>query len=713
MNKYPASRSKRWRKLWQAVWILLLLAVVASSPFQRFKFVDSVENASLSLRFALRGVVETGPQDPRIVLVTVDDYTFSGHFAESDLEKDPWLKYFSGSWPLNRAVHGELLRRLLNAGARTVAFDFLFPGEGPGDDEFYEAIEEAGDRVTLAFAFVPVMSAGSVLQVRESLPYDDLLPEEDEDRILGFVNVLPDDDGVVRDTVLSSDASLWVLPFADDGAQRERLRRLSARMDSRLSLPARAAIQFDPLAAANIPEQRGLRIPINYAGPSGWFPTVRFIDLFLEDRRKAVEPLLKDALVMVVPWSGFFKDDHVTPFGNVFGGEIHAHVARNILLGNFLTRPALPMHLLWLAFFAVAVIGGVCWPRAAWLKVGSLLLLPVVCLALAHLAFLLGGWILPVVSAMVIILLGGGTALVFDFFIEQAEKKKLRSYFNRYVSREVAQVLLERGDGFAALNRGENRPVALLFSDIRGFTGMSEGRAPDELTGQLNEYFEAMVGAVFARRGSLNKYIGDAIFAVWGDLLSDGAGGDADNALRAALGMRQALSALNDSWAGRADRPPLRIGIGLHSGEAFVGNLGHPDRLEVAVMGEAVNLASRIEGATKDYGVDILVSGAFRELLPGKNFALVDRVKLSGVSAGVDLYFPVASGDAQAGAWADGWNRAMSLYRARRFEEAENAFASLTGSPPLLQNMYLARCRLFRQNPPPQDWNYTEERSTK
>lgn len=699
------------RRLLQLLWLVGLLALLTLTPVPRLKLVDTVENATLSLRFALRGVESPRVNEPRIVLVTVDDLTLDPELSAEDLEAEPWLAYFEEGWPWNRALHGELLQRLMAAGARAVSFDFLFLGSNEGDWDFYEALEESAGKVSLAFSFAPVRVDGEI-HFRKNLPSDDLLPEDESDMDwMGFVNVELDDDGVVREAVLFSDRAIQAMPLATSSEQRERLRLLSSRLEPRMALATRAVHQYSPEALARFSgAEPGIRYPINYAGPSGWFPTVRAIDLFLEDRRERVAPRIEGSLAIVVPWSDAFKDIYPTPMGNVFGGEIHAHIARNILLDRFLARPGAAGTLLWLGGFVLAVFGGVCLPRSALFRVGSVVVLPLLALAIAQAAFSLAGVVLPMVPALGIVIIGGGMIVGADLRAEQRERKRIRSYLNRYVSREVAGVLLERGDGFASLNRGENRKVSLLFSDIRGFTAMSEGRSPAGLTAQLNEYFEHMGDAVFLHRGSLNKYIGDALFAVWGDLYSNGPGEDASQALKAALAMREGLERLNREWISSETRTPLRIGIGLHSGEAFVGNLGHPDRLEVAVLGSAVNVASRIEGATKDYGVDILVSGAFRDLLPDHPFAMIDRVRLAGVSEPTDLFYPAP---ADSDPWIDKWNRAVEHFRQREFEMAERAFTELDESPEKPREFYLAHCRQFQKDPPPLHWNFVNERTVK
>ncbi|MGE9289742.1 MAG: adenylate/guanylate cyclase domain-containing protein, partial [Puniceicoccales bacterium] len=445
---------------------------------------------------------------------------------------------------------------------------------------------------------------------------------------------------------------------------------------------------------------------INYAGRSEWFPTLSAIDFFLPDRRDAAASAVRGAMVIIAPMSDNMKDDHPTPFGVSYGAEIHAHALRNLFLGNFLQEPGIGGRAIWLGVLSLLTAGSILIPKSVGRQSGLLLVVFVLWLIAAQLTFSLGNFVLPLASGILLLLVTGGGLLLYGYLLEQMERKQIKRYLSHYVSPGVTRILLEDGGGFERLRKGEVRPVSLLFSDIRGFTAASENRHPSELSAQLNEYFEEMVGSIFDTDGSLNKYIGDAVFAVWGDLYPRGKSIDAANAIQAARLMRSGLEKLNRQWESQPHRLPFSIGIGLHQGDAFIGNLGHPGRLEVAVMGESVNMASRIESANKFYGTDILLSEDIVQAAGNpEGLMYVDRALLSGSSKPMNLFHPIATdGDPDAANWVARWNQAVDDYQQQRFQQALNSFESLSEAPHKIRELYLRRCRDRLHTPRQPDW---------
>jgi adenylate cyclase len=214
--------------------------------------------------------------------------------------------------------------------------------------------------------------------------------------------------------------------------------------------------------------------------------------------------------------------------------------------------------------------------------------------------------LLPMIAPLAIFHLNGVTSLVHDVLVARREKNQLRRTLERYVSRDVVEEVVDSPDEYRQALGGELRHVTVLFSDIRDFTRKGRAMRSQELVRQLNEYFSAMVGCVFAHGGTLDKFIGDAVMAVWGSTRRSDPAADARNAVACALAMRRALAQLNAQWAAEG-RPQLRIGIALNSGEAVVGNIGSPHRMEFTVIGDAVNIAWRLQERTKDFGDAVLL----------------------------------------------------------------------------------------------------------
>ena len=285
--------------------------------------------------------------------------------------------------------------------------------------------------------------------------------------------------------------------------------------------------------------------------------------------------------------------------------------------------------------------------------------------------------------------------------------RRLRSAFSHYLSPEVVKELLKNQDDLVL--DGEERELSILFSDIRRFTSMAEKMSPDNLCAFLNEYLTPMTEAVMERRGTVDKFIGDAIMAFWNAPL------DTPNhvfhACECALAMLHELDKLNNSWRKRG-LPEVRIGVGIHSGVARVGNMGSRQRFDYTIMGDSVNLASRLEGLTRLYGVDILVSDAVYALVKENDFFFrkIDTVRASGKTTPVTLYQLMGLRKDQAAEdlrkEMDVYYAALDLYNAGAFTQAAQAFQVLKREYPCehLYEVYSERCVRLAKNPPEQ-WN--------
>jgi adenylate cyclase len=295
---------------------------------------------------------------------------------------------------------------------------------------------------------------------------------------------------------------------------------------------------------------------------------------------------------------------------------------------------------------------------------------------------------------------------------EQRSREQIKQVFSKMLSPEVMDHLLEHPENIKM--GGSERPVTILFSDIRDYTKFSEGLAAAEVVRQLNIYFERMVPCIQENEGTLHKYIGDAIMAAWGDIAtaSQGPEKDAQNAVRSALMMRRRLRELNDERKTEG-LTPLRIGIGLNQGESLVGLIGASSRSEFTVMGDAVNTASRLEGLTKEFKTDLAISESVRELI-GDGF-LVRRlglIVLKGKTKPTVVYEVLAeksqANESRMTAEVVAlYEQAFDHFLARRFADAEAGFVACEKTYPddyCVQN-YLKASRDFSAQPPPLDWD--------
>ncbi len=292
-----------------------------------------------------------------------------------------------------------------------------------------------------------------------------------------------------------------------------------------------------------------------------------------------------------------------------------------------------------------------------------------------------------------------GAMLVFD---DVTEEKRVRNTLSRYLAPQVAEQMLANADTNLG---GLSQTATVLFSDIRDFTTISEQLGPRDTVAMLNEYFSQMVEAINAEQGILDKFIGDAVMALFG--VPFPAADDADRAVRAALAMQERLALLNERRKERGEEP-LQIGIGLSTGEVVAGNVGSPKRMDYTVIGDTVNLSARLESATKSYGVSILLSAATVEALSG-NYPLreIDRVRVKGKLQTVTIFQLPLPGEqldaAQLGLFAE----AREAYLAGRWAAAGEGFEALLGERPEdgPSALFLARCRRLQADPPPAGWD--------
>jgi adenylate cyclase len=349
--------------------------------------------------------------------------------------------------------------------------------------------------------------------------------------------------------------------------------------------------------------------------------------------------------------------------------------------------------------------------------VGSLLAIaavfawPLAC----HVVFRLAGWHLQVVAPM----LAGGLALVaslrYQIGTVDRHARRVKGLFQRYVSPEVVDELLGRERVELG---GEKRVMTVLFSDIRGFTNMSEDLDSTAVVALLNEFFTPMTRLVLERGGTLDKYMGDAMMAFFGAPLEQP--DHARRACEAALAMRAELRRLNEGWRqtwrigdGKAG---IGIGIGVNSGEMTVGNMGSDAVFDYTVIGDAVNLGSRVEGLNKVYGTEALVTDATVAAAgEGFLFRRLDRVRVKGKSEAVELYELMAAEPAppQLRATADAFAAGLERYLARDFAAAERTFAALAEAGDGPAALYVERCRAYRATPPPAGWDGVETFTSK
>ncbi|WP_243237405.1 CHASE2 domain-containing protein [Heliobacterium chlorum] len=501
-----------------------------------------------------------------------------------------------GRWPWNRTVHAKLLDALSEA--RAVGFDFTLPASSDPteDNSFAEAISTHG-KVVLAANYTFEKEGNDTFQVLR-FPASPLLKAA---KGLGFVNFPTESDNIVR----------RVLP-----ATYERERPFPS-----FSLAVGMTAQGIPMQQLKISNghiQAGtMDIPwvnqrsplINFWGPAETIPTYPYYKVI-----NGIIPkdTFKDKIVFVGPTSPLLSDKFQTPFtrSNMVlqsshpssGVELHATALECYLSGRYYAQAPL-----WLNLLAVILVGTTTYiisiNQKRWtglLSLSGVTLLWIFLTGLLHVhAHLWINLVTPLATGFLTYL----AASVFNFITEELERKKVQHLFGRYVSPTVVDQLLSRPE-MVHLG-GQRVDTTILFSDIRGFTSYSEGRTPEEVVGRLNEYFSRMTQVIFKHGGTLDKFMGDGIMAVFGAPIADP--DHALHALEAAKEMCSTLEEMNQGWRERGE-PLFNLGVGLNSGPVLAGNIGSEERMEYTVIGEDVNLSSRLESLNKQYKSRIILS---------------------------------------------------------------------------------------------------------
>ncbi|MEK0445468.1 MAG: Adenylate cyclase 2 [Verrucomicrobiota bacterium] len=692
-------------------WVLggisaLALATALHPAVRDSLFVQKIEGYLIDIRYRLRSERDqpkTG--HPQIAIVGINQSSLDQGQLQKFAQDSPAIGLMAqGGWPFPRATYAYVIDRLFELGARVVAFDILFPTEREGDQEFAAAARRNAGRVVISSTTISENKDTEKGKRNDSeartlvLPNSTLTAAVGSEQV-GYVLLRKDNDGVIRR--METHTSALKEQGHPELAQGNDL------------------VRFAPLAVSKFlgqqPESKSFFI--NYLGGPATFHFFPIEEIFNDRLMKTPMyengNVFRDKLVFVGPIAETFQDQHPSPMSAeqpMPGVEIHAHAAATLLDRNLIRQ--LPEHSdSWIAF-GMVVIAFSLFRRAEEKVIARILTGGAISFgycALCYYLFSQERIMLPAALPLMSLIGVGGCFTVVDFATEQFERAHVRSVLDKYVSKNVASLVISQANSFETALRGQSKSVSVLFSDIRGFTTLSESRSPELLVAQLNEYFLPMVDKVLTQGGTLQKFIGDAIMAVWGDTHSLGVEVDACGAVRAALQMREALKIANAGWRGRPDRVELSTGIGINHGHVVVGEVGHPKRMEFTVLGDGVNLAARLESSTKQFGCDILV-GETAEALTREHFVFrkVDRAVFKGKTAPIDVFTPLGEKGMEIPAWLNRYHEAVALYQHQDFEVAKARFGEvleeLEGGD-FLCKMYQKRCDILLADRPAPDWD--------
>jgi adenylate cyclase len=324
---------------------------------------------------------------------------------------------------------------------------------------------------------------------------------------------------------------------------------------------------------------------------------------------------------------------------------------------------------------------------------------------LSLVAWQYGNILTPVANSLVMIALLFALNMSFGYFVESRTKRLITGLFGQYVPSELVEEMASHPESVSM--EGESREMTILFSDVRGFTTISEGLDPKELSLLMNEFLTPLSRIIYKHRGTIDKYMGDCIMAFWGAPLPDK--DHAHNALLAGIEMLAALQALQPSFRERG-WPEIQVGVGINTGRVSVGNMGSEVRVAYTVMGDEVNLASRLEGITKQYGVDLIVGENTRNLATDFLYRELDHVRVKGKDKPVAIYEPLSLLSEASKSLQEEvklFHEVRRLYRKQDWDQAELQLMNLQrmSSETALYRIYTERVIYFRNNPPETDWD--------
>src|SRR5437764_8928057 len=602
-------------------------------------------------------------------------------------------------FPWSREVWALLLDRLFGAGARLVVFDLLFNPPNDGDTAFHAALDRYHDKVGLGASFD--MENGVV---QATTPNSALIPPPQllDDRV-GFVNFWPDViDGKVR--AVSYRVTNLELAGLPPHPGAEVYESLSARALTKIGHGNDVPRDFHGYM-------------IRFTAPDA-FEQHRLYEVFdpkLWQANYANGAFFKDKIIMVGPSAQVLHDVVDTPISTTtLGPELHLQ-AMAAALGHEFLRPTQPK----IGLTLVAAAGLIAWSLVALVRkplicLGALVAITAAYLGMARLLYDNTGLLLLTVPVLTALVLSGSFSLGFEYILERLEKLRTRRTLERYVSKNLVREILDNPDSYYSSLKGVRVPVTILFSDLIGFTTLSEKADPEALVAQLNEHLSRMTSVIFSNGGTLDKFIGDAIMAVWGNVRSLGTAQDATSCVHAALGMRRELSQLNKGWREQG-RMGLGMGVGVNHGEVIVGNIGSHERMDPTVIGDAVNLASRLEGLTRTYGVDILIGASAAQLVRDEVYLRsVARVQVKGKTKPVDVFTFIVGRNEEVAPeflkWLETYEEGLELFRARDFTEAKILFSRFLEFclDDLLAKMYVNRALEYEKAPPDEAWDAVE-----
>lgn len=707
-----------------AIWMLI-------AP-SKFPLIERLDNVGYDVQLRTRALTQHAAPIAPVAIIDIDDASIKA----------------LGRWPWPRSLLAQLAQKLEANGAAIIAWDIFFSEKEPNialsvlnklnktnmintnvstfltkndelfDDDILFAKALALNSNILALGFLPRKEEHNVLPKplltltnKEQNELDiinaagyisNISILQEKAKGSGFINIFADSDGIIRRAALLIDykngiypalALAAVLAFLD-----EDIKLITPSYGSTEKLEG---IQIGPVT---IPTDEKGQVLIPFIGKSFTFPYYSALDV-LND--KLPPDVLRGKILFVGTSATGLGDLQATAIENPFPGvEIQATLVNGILQNNFSYKPEWTYGANVFITALLGLIAAMLFPYLGPRTLGILIiLLPPTLLFINNWIWVKTGLILSFLMPVLLLLAIAIGNIIYGYLFETRKREHLKEMFGQYVPEKHIDEMLRTRSDYGL--RGEDREMSVLFADIRNFTSISESMTAADLVDMLNTFFTPMTEIIFNHRGTIDKYIGDLIMAFWGAPLKDK--NHARHALQSALEMQAKVKELHPMLAER-NWPEIKIGIGINSGQMSVGDMGSRFRRNYTVLGDAVNLGSRVEGLTKFYGVDIIVTESVVANQTKFVFRKLDYVRVKGKKTAIAIYELICTTGALTPELTnelDHYHHGLEFYFAQRWDDAEIIMEELHQRFPekTIYNLYLQRIKEFKNHPLPADWD--------
>ena len=694
--------------------------------------LHQLELKYIDIRFSNKKAVDIKARADVIILgISQEDY---------DQIPEPF-----NSWPWPRSYFAKVITNLNNAGVKGVGIDIFMPNDdrlSPKNDQLLgEAILESGNVVVAGQIDITAESKMETENYRikqESYNYRNKFYAVDSS--IGIVQIGSDEDGIYRryKPFVISEVNEAILPTFSFALLNKYFGLKSNHI-------AKIKDSYFEIADRKIPLYDNSSMIINYYGPNGTFEYINFSYVLDDKEFKTKDELdyetdlntwddefygllqsgkFKDKIVLIgstLPEDGDF---HPTSYSQgkrkgdnqMWGVEIHANAIQNVIWNDFLIKESILIEIIvifllsFIAFYAFLYFKMSTKVNLIWAEVINLSLLSILFISLYHLGiylFVEQNYIITIISPVVTLIVGYFSTTAYHVVKVRKHSAMIKGMFGQYVSKSLVNELLNNPEKLSL--GGVKKNITVMFSDIEGFTTISEKMEPEELVVFINKYLSIMTSIVLKHKGTLDKYLGDSLMAFWGAPL------DVENkelqSCKAALQMQKKMDELKSGFASDAARK-VRTRIGINSADVVVGNIGGAERFDYTVMGDGVNLTSRLESANKIYGTTIMISETtYSKVKDDVLVRVIDKIVVKGKTKSITVYELLGlKKDIKAVEMFDNYKNYIDGYKKFRemeFEKAKSFFEKSIDNNPNdeLSRIYLERSENYMSNPPGEDWD--------